>query len=111
MDIEKAKEFYASVFEIEIHSQSEHYLSAYLNDALIELEEDSESRFSHWKKHNVGTYKNSEFIVADMNAFLQKVISFGGKIISHPIERPWGSINAEIADPDGNIFLISQSKT
>jgi predicted enzyme related to lactoylglutathione lyase len=107
-DIEKAKEFYVNVFEIEVDERSENYLSSHLGNAHIELEEDSKNRFPDWKKNNVGTYKNSEFIVPDMTAFLKKVTQYGGKVVSTPVKRPWGSISAEIADPDGNIFLISQ---
>lgn len=107
-DIERAKIFYIAVFNIVVENQSNHYLSAYLNDTHIELEEDSEHRFPHWKKRNVGTYKCSEFIVPDMKLFLQKVQENGGKVLSEPVSRPWGGTNAEIADPDGNIFLISQ---
>lgn len=109
-NIKKAKEFYVNVFEIEIDNQDKNYVSARLNDTRIELEEDSEHRFPNWKKHQVGTYKNSEFIVEDMNAFIEKVRANGGKVISEPVMRPWGSVGAEIADPDGNIFLITQEK-
>lgn len=108
--IEKVKEFYVKVFEIEIAEQKENYLSAYLNETHIEIEEDCASRFPGWKEHNVGTYKNSEFIVPNMNLFLKKVQEYGGKIISQPVMRPWGATTAEIADPDGNMFLISQDK-
>ncbi len=108
--IEKVKEFYVKVFEIEIAEQKENYLSAYLNETHIEIEEDCENRFPNWKEHNVGTYKNSEFIVPDMQAFVRKVVEHGGTIISQPTERPWGATTAEIADPEGNIFLISQEK-
>lgn len=109
-NIEKVRNFYLSVFEIEVEKESNHYLSSRLNDTHIELEEDSENRFPNWKSHNVSTYKNSEFIVYDLETFLKKVSEYGGKVINGPMERPWGGINAEIADPDGNIFLISQEK-
>ena len=109
-NIEKIKEFYIKVFEIEIDHQSENYLSAHLGDAHIELEEDSPHRFPHWKEHNVGTYKNSEFFVPNMSRFIEKVLRYGGRVVGLPSKKPWGSITAEIADPDGNIFLISQER-
>ncbi len=109
-NIERAKEFYVNVFEIEVERQDSNYLSAYLGDTHIELEEDSEYRFPNWTKHHIGTYKNSEFIVEDVNTFLEKVKVYGGKVISEPVTRPWGTIGAEIADPDGNMFLIVQEK-
>ncbi|MDB5244939.1 MAG: hypothetical protein JWN90_44 [Parcubacteria group bacterium] len=106
--IKEAREFYVNVFGIDIKDESENYLSAYLGDTHIELEEDSENRFPNWAKNNIGTYKNSEFIVSDMNSFLENVTQNGGAIISNAVTRPWGSVTAEIADIDGNIFLISQ---
>ena len=89
-NIEMVKSFYVNVFEIEIKEESDHYLSAYLGDTHIEIEEDSENRFPNWAKHNVGTYKCSEFFVDDISIFLEKVRANGGKIINDPIQRPWG---------------------
>ncbi|MDO8564102.1 MAG: VOC family protein [Nanoarchaeota archaeon] len=109
-NIDKVLDFYLNVFEIKINERKNNYLSAYLNDTFIEIEEDCKDRFPNWKKHNVGTYKNSEFIVQDINLFIKKVKDNGGKVISPPTERPWNAITAEIADPDGNIFLITQDK-
>src|SRR3989344_2210363 len=103
-NIERAKKFYINVFEIEVKEQSENYLSAYLGNTHIELEEDSKNRFPNWAKHHVGTYKNSEFIVSDMGIFLEKVKVHGGTLVSNPVLRSWGTIGAEIADPDGNMF-------
>lgn len=107
-DIEKAKAFYQNVFGIEILQQSDNYVSARLGDAHIELEEDSSNRFPAWAEHNIGTYKNSEFVVENIDEFVAEVNKNGGQLISGPVKRPWGSVNAEIADPDGNIFLVSQ---
>jgi chorismate mutase/predicted enzyme related to lactoylglutathione lyase len=107
-NIEKAKIFYENVFELKIESQSENYLSCYLGQTHIEIEEDSPNRFPNWEKHNIETYKNSQFIVENMGDFLKKVVENDGKIISQATNRPWGGITAEIADLDGNIFLISQ---
>jgi predicted enzyme related to lactoylglutathione lyase len=108
-DIKKAKEFYIAVFGITIESEEAVYISSYGVDGThIEIESDSEFRFPNWKEHNVGTYKNTEFAVADMELFLAKVEKNGGKIVSKPVMKPWGNISAEIADLDGNIFAVSQ---
>ena len=107
--IEKAKKFYCTVFGITIESEEAHYVSARGVDGThIELEENSESRFPHWVERNVGTYKNSEFQVSDIHSFADRVVQHGGKVITKPTARPWGGFGAEIADLDGNIFLISQ---
>jgi predicted enzyme related to lactoylglutathione lyase len=108
-DIEKAKEFYTKVFGFKIETQSENYLSARGVDGIhIELEEDSDNRFPNWKDNNVGTYKNSEFSVQNIFSFFESVKENGGNIISEPVARTWGGYGGEIADLDGNIFLISQ---
>lgn len=108
-NIQKAKEFYINVFGFEIENESPHYVSARAIDgAHIEIEEDSENRFPKWKDNNVGTYKNSEFMVNDIFKFFKAVENGGGRVVSQPVERPWGGYGGEIADPEGNIFLISQ---
>ena len=106
--IDAVLDFYTNVFEIVVETRKPNYLAARLGDAEIEIEEDCAQRFPHWKERNVGTYKCAEFTVPDMAAFLQKVEKFGGKVVSPITSRPWGALAAEISDPDGNIFLLSQ---
>ncbi len=110
VDMERAKKFYTAVFGVTIENdESAHYVSARGVDGThIELEGDSEHRFPNWAEHNVGTYKNSEFMVADIRSFLETVEKNGGKTITRPTPRPWGGFGAEFADPDGNIFPVSQ---
>jgi predicted enzyme related to lactoylglutathione lyase len=108
-DIAKAKKFYVAVFGLIIESESDNYVSAHAVDGTrIELEEDSENRFPEWAKRNIGTYKNCEFHVADLASFLKNVAQHGGTIVSPATPRPWGDVNAEFSDSDGNIFLVSQ---
>ena len=109
-DMERAKKFYISVFGIIIENdESSHYVSAHTFDGIhIELEGNSENRFFNWVKHNVGTYKNTEFVVSDINLFFQTVEKNGGKIITKIVSRPWGGFGGEIADTEGNILAISQ---
>ena len=111
-DMERAKKFYTAVFGVTIkNEESAHYASAYGVDGThIELEGDSPHRFRNWVKNNVGTYKNSEFTVRDIKAFLKMVVDNGGAVVTEPTPRPWGGFGAEFGDPDGNIFLISQKE-
>jgi len=108
-DIKRSKEFYIAVFGITIEREEPMYISAHLTDGThIELEADSPERFPNWVKHNVGTYKNSEFFVLDIHAFIELVLKHGGSVVVSPVARSWGGFGAEIADPDGNIMPISQ---
>lgn len=109
MDINKSRKFYENVFGIRIDEESENYLSAYMEDGThIEIEEDSPERFPYWAERNVGTFKNSQFLVNDIDAFLEIVSMNGGKIVTSKTARKWGGYGAEFSDVDGNIFLIAQ---
>ncbi len=109
-NMERAKNFYVAVFGITIENdESSHYVSGHgVDGTFIELEGDAEHRFPNWKAHNIGTYKNSEFRVSDIHSFLEIVEKHGGTVITKATPRPWGGFGAEVADPDGNMFLISQ---
>ncbi len=108
-DIKRSKEFYIAVFGITIEREDPAYISAHLTDGThIELEADSPERFPNWVKHNVGTYKNSEFFVPDIQTFIELVLKHGGRVVVPPVARSWGGFGAEITDPDGNIMPISQ---
>ena len=106
--IEASREFYEKVFGFISREESPHYLAGYIGDILIEIEEDAAYRLPYWAEWNIGTYKNSEFIVDNMDEFLEQVVEFGGMVLTPPRCMPWWSINTEISDPDNNIFLISQ---
>lgn len=55
----------------------------------MEIEEDSPHRLPYWAEGNIGTYKNSEFLVDDIDAFIEKVIAHGGSILTPPRTMPW----------------------
>lgn len=108
-DISRAKIFYKNVFGITVIEEKENYLSAKTaNNIHLELEENSEHRFPNWESNNIGSYKNTQFEVNDIFKFIQTVKENGGKVISEPKKRPWGTYGAEISDLDENIFLITQ---
>lgn len=109
-DAERAKQFYINVFWIIIEVEKPHYISAKMQDGThIEIEEDSENRFPNREKHNIGTYKNSQFMVDDLEGFLEKVIKYWWSVVSSIKSKPrWST--AEIADPEGNMFLIGDKK-
>lgn len=95
-DLDQAKRFYTKLFGIKINEEDDHYLSATMIDGThIELEEDCADRFPNWAKHNIGTFKNSQFVVSDIVAFLSQVVQLGGTVVSEPTQRPWGDMGAE----------------
>lgn len=106
--IEKSRLFYEKVFGFIAKEESPHYLAGHIWEAFVEIEEDSPHRLPYWAEGNIGTYKNSEFLVDDLDDFMGKIVTYGGSILTPPRTMPWGWKNMEIADPDRNIFLISQ---
>lgn len=106
--IEKSREFYEKVFDFKSSEESPHYLAWHISETFIEIEEDSHHRLPYWAEGNIGTYKNSEFLVDDIENFIKKVVTYGGSILTPPRAMPWWGKNAEIEDMDKNIFLISQ---
>ncbi len=109
-DAKIAKEFYIKVFWITIQVEKPNYISARLSDGThIEIEEDSANRFPNWEKNNVWTYKNSQFMVPNIEKFLKTVVENNWSVVSPIKSKPWWS-TAEIADPEGNIFLIGETK-
>ena len=109
-DPERAKRFYQAVFGVVIEREDgAHYtLARGVDGTRIELEGMSEHRFPGWAERHIGTYKNSEFAVTDIQAFVASVVEHGGRIVTPPVARPWGGFGAEVADPDGNVLPISQ---
>ncbi len=108
-EVERSKAFYQTVFGVVVEEEKDNYIKTRAADGtIIELEQDSADRFPNWAQNNIGTYKNSEFKVIDLNLFLDTVVSNGGKIVSAPKRASWGGLGAEITDPDGNTFLITE---
>lgn len=109
-NIKKAKRFYETVFHVTVEHEDESYISSKSPDGQkIEIEAMNEHRFLNWEKHNIGTYKNTEFEVSDIYGFFDIVRESGGSILSEPKLQPWGYAG-EIKDLDGNTFLIIQKK-
>ncbi len=106
--IERFRLFYEKVFGFIAKEESPHYLAGHIWEAFVEIEEDSPHRLPYWAEGNIGTYKNSEFLVDDIEGFILKVTEYGGSILTPPRAMPWWGSNAEIGDIDNNIFLISQ---
>lgn len=102
----KAKTFYQKVFGITVDFEDETYISAKCTNGYpLEIEALNEHRFPNWEKNNIGTYKNIEFEVKNIEEFFAKVTQNGGDIVSEEKSRPWGKAG-EIKDIDGNTFLI-----
>ena len=48
------------------------------------------------------------FIVDDVDAEVDRLLSTGATVLSGPTERPWGHRTAHLADPDGHVVELAQ---
>lgn len=107
-DILKSKIFYENVLDVTFDEARPPFSNFYLNGIEFMVEENTSERDQNWEEDYLGTPKGFCFSCEDINLFLEKVTTFGGTVITEPIKKPWGSIEAKFADLDGNTFIIEQ---
>ena len=107
-DLTKSRSFYEHVLGMTFTEFRPPFAEAILGKAVFNIEEDSTEREKGWKQKHIGGRKSCTFQVSNMTTFLAKAIKAGATIIKQPEKRPWGWIDAVIADRDGNEFGIEQ---
>ena len=106
--LQKAKLFYENVFGITFDEFRPPFARFTLDGVEFTVEEDSPQREEGWVEHAIGGRKSMNFQTDDLEVFLHAAKLQGAKIIASPRNTPWGWIEAVIADPDGNEFLVEQ---
>jgi lactoylglutathione lyase len=56
----------------------------------------------------VGTFTSVVFATDDMQATYDELRSRGVRFTEEPSKQPWGGIQAQFVDPDGNTFVLVQ---
>jgi predicted enzyme related to lactoylglutathione lyase len=107
-NLNKAKSFYEKVFEMVFDEFRPPFASAILNGVEFNIEEDAEYRSKDWARINIGGRKHISFEVDDLNIFLKHATNYGATIVQNPQKTPWNWLEAIVADPDGNEFIIEQ---
>ncbi len=99
-DMGRAVAFYCDVIGLELRSQSPMWSELAFGDAIIALHGGGSGEF---QKTGLG------FQVSDIGAACDEVRSGGGRVVSGPEDRSGEGIRvAELSDPEGNGFGISQ---
>ncbi len=62
--------------------------------------------FGDWSKDRVGKFTGVVFNVADMQATYETLAGRGVEFTEKPARQPWGMLQAQIVDPDGNGFVL-----
>lgn len=99
-DMERAVGFYRDALGLDVKVQSDSWSELAHGDAIVAL-------------HGGGTGGYNEtglsFTVDDIEAACKDVVAHGARMRSGPSARPGEPIRlAEVTDPDGNGFMISQ---
>jgi uncharacterized glyoxalase superfamily protein PhnB len=58
----------------------------------------------------VGGFTRISFVTDDVQATYEELSAKGVNFIQKPTQMFWGGIEAQFADPDGNIFLLDQGE-
>ncbi len=106
--LNQSRSFYEHVLGITFSEFRPPFASFFLDGLEFNIEENSEHRDPSWAKNYIGGRKGIAFAVSDIEQFLANVKAFNGQIVQHAQKKPWGWIEAVIADQDGNEFLIEQ---
>ncbi len=104
----QSRSFYEQVLGITFSEFRPPFASFFLDGVEFNIEENSKHRDESWGKNYISGRKGITFAVNDIEQFLAQTKAFHAQIIQHPQKKPWGWIEAVIADPDGNEFLIEQ---
>ena len=56
----------------------------------------------------VGTFTGVGFTTDDIQALYEQLSGRGVEFTEAPTMQPWGLMQAQFADPDGNVFVVTQ---
>ena len=99
-DMGRAVAFYRDIIGLELRSQSPMWSELAFRDAIVALHGGGSGEF-----HTTGL----SFQVSDVGAACDEVRSGGGRVVSGPEDRSGEGIRlAELSDPEGNGFALTQ---
>lgn len=107
-DLNKARPFYESVFDIETVDFRPPFMQGKLGEIEFNIEENASYRSSDWAKKNIGNRKSFTLEVDDIFTFLDNAEKAGARVIEKPTKQEWGWYDAVVSDMDGNEFVIEQ---
>lgn len=110
-DIEKARKFYSNVLglkEIQFDPQmnTAYFAIPGVNVPLSVHKYEGYCR-TEMPGRAPGTVSGIVFAVDDVHRAVTEIKNRGGRITDQPDKRPWGSVTATVADPDGNEFVLT----
>lgn len=99
-DMDRGVAFYRDVIGLEVGLHTPHWSELKHGDAVVAL---------HGGGSGARTKTGLSFQVADVEAAVQEIAKGGGEVVLAPEDRPGERIKlAECADPEGNVFMVTQ---
>lgn len=100
-DMERAVEFYAKVFGLEVSVDTPEWSELRFGEATVAL---------HGGRNDAELIRTGlSFAVSDLDEVLDSVQRHGGRVLNGPFSPGGEGIRlAELADPDNNYFMASQ---
>ena len=111
-DLPAAKRFYNQVFGLPLHFEDESSAVFKFGDTLVNLLRASEAPAlvapAQVATPEAGVRFQFTIGVDDVDATVDELKSRGVKVLSGPIDRPWGIRTASFRDPAGHIWEVAQ---
>lgn len=111
-DLNKAKKFYESVFDLSLVFEDENSAVYKIGDTLINLLK-ATAAGELVAPATVGSSADGARLVFtihvdDVDAMCKKITSQGVELLNGPMDRPWGIRTASFKDPGGHIWEIAK---
>ncbi len=108
-DVPRAEAWYARVLGmVTVELRPPEFLQMRLGQHSFYIETPSPRRAPGFEGGPVGGRSSVVFGVADVAAFCRFAAAEGATIRVAPVKQHWGGVNAVIADPDGNEFVLDE---
>jgi lactoylglutathione lyase len=111
-DPQRAKDFYARVFEMPVVYEDDNSAVIKLDNTIINLLDASAARGliepAAVGEATAGARFQLTTWVDDTDAACSHLAERGAELLNGPIDRPWGVRTAAFMDPDGHIWEVAQ---
>ena len=110
-DLAKTKKFYETVFGLEVLFEDEESAAFRFGNAIVNLLHEAAAPElispAQVAPADAGSRMQLTIDVTDVDATCEELTSRGARLLSGPVDRPWGVRTATFADPGGHIWELA----
>lgn len=112
-DVDRAKRFYQELFDVQVGYEDDDSAALRVGGVVVNLLAQSAARDevapAIVAPSGSGARAMYTVEVANVDAACVELTQHGVRVLSGPADRPWGQRTASFADPDGNLWELSQA--